>query len=664
MSFLAPAAFGLAALIPIIVAMYLLKLRRTEQVVSSVYLWRRMTRDLEANAPWQRLRRNLLLLLQLLFLGFLILALARPFTWAEGASGQGLILILDTSASMAATDVSPSRLGAAKTMAQQLADGQPDDARITLIAASDGAQVLVASSQDRRAIYRALEGMQVGAGGSDLTPALELASAVAARQPDTEIVVLSDGGVKLPDRLALNGQVRYLPVGQNDDNQAISTLALGPAPGGEEMTGFAQVTNYGGTPAQRRLTLYADGQLINAYDLDISPGDQQAVLAHGLPVDIRVLEAQLDGEDALPLDDRAWAVGRNREPASVALVTDGNLFLETGLALLPGLEVTTVRPDDYEEGWQDDRVEDNVASQPAVQPSNLPAIPSPTLTIFDSYVPITATLPAGDLLFIAPVRSTELFSVTGMVDQPTLRAANTDDPLLDYVNLAESNVLDAVQIPLPLWARPVIVADPSPSPGGASDGATAPLLFAGEVDGRRVAVLAFDVRRSDLPLQVAFPLLLANLTGWLAPGGGADLPAGVAPGTAVSFTLPPETTSATVTRPDGSTVRLVPEQGRAVFADIGQLGVYQLDWHAPSVEGDEIDAAHFAVNLFSPQESDVRPVEALPALGAGDAGGEERSGQARREWWRTLALIALALLTAEWLVYQRATLTRLWKSVR
>jgi hypothetical protein len=68
MNFLAPAAFLLAALLPIIVLFYLLRLRRTEQVVSSVYLWRKMVRDVEANAPWQRLRRNLLLLLQLLFL--------------------------------------------------------------------------------------------------------------------------------------------------------------------------------------------------------------------------------------------------------------------------------------------------------------------------------------------------------------------------------------------------------------------------------------------------------------------------------------------------------------------------------------------------------------------------------------------------------------------
>jgi hypothetical protein len=608
-----------------------------------------MVRDVEANAPWQRLRRNLLLILQLLFLAALILALARPFTWAEGAGSQAAILILDISASMAASDVPPSRLDAAKAQARGLVDSLPDDARITVITAGDGAQVLVASSQDRRQVRLAIDHAQVSTGGSDLTAALELASAVAARQPETEIVILSDGRVTLPERLAVThrspageGHVRYLPMGRSGDNQAISTLSLGPAPGGGGMTAFAQVTNYGAASVQRRLALYADGQLINAYDLEISPGGQRAVVADDLPIDIRVLKAQLTGQDALTLDDRAWAVHRSAEPDAVTLVTDGNLFLETGLALLPGLEATTVRPSDFEEGWKVGRLEDDK--------TNLPISRSPNLTILDAYVPVTATLPAGNLLFIAPLRSTEYFTVTGKVDQPLLRPADDEDPLLAHVNLAEVNVLDAVRMPLPPWARPVIV--------GELPSETIPLLFAGEVDGRRVAVLAFDLHRSDLPLQVAFPLLLANLTGWLAPGGGGDVPTQVSPGAAVTLSLPPETESVTVTGPDGSMAKLIPERGQAVFVDTAQLGVYEAAWQG------EAGLARFAVNLFSPQESDVRPAETLPVLGKEEVGEDERSQQARREWWRPLVLVALALLTVEWLVYQRASLARLWVRAR
>ena len=654
MSFLAPAAFGLAALIPVIVAMYLLRLRRTEQVVSSVYLWRRMVRDVEANAPWQRLRRNLLLILQLLTLAALILALARPFTWAEGVAGQAAILILDTSASMAATDADPNRLEAAKAQALGWVDGLSEDVRVTVIAASDGAQVLASSSRDRRQVRQAIQGAAVGdpgtgsGAGSDLTAALELASAISAQQPDTEIVIYSDGRVTLPERMVLRGTVRYLPLGTSGDNQAISLLSLRPSPGGG-VTAFAQVTNYGDAPAQRRLSLYAGDarqrSLVNAYDLDLPPGEQRAVVADDLPPETQVVEARLGGEDNLALDDRAWAVHRTGAPARVTLVTQGNLFLETGLSLLTNLEVTAIRPEDWESG----RVGDGEANLPTFQPSHL--------TIFDTYVPVTATLPSGSLLFVAPPRSTEVFSVTGRVEQPVPRAALSAgeaaaDPLLAYVDLGQVSVLEAARVSMPIWARPVLMGD-------GRDGST-PLLWAGERDGQRVALLAFDLRRSDLPLQVAFPVLLANLTSWLAPAGGSDLPLAIAPGTALSVALPPDVApdgvpSVRVTRPDGSQARIAAEGGRAVVADTGQLGVYEVRWG-------EDRAALFAVNLFSPSESDIRPAGNLPLVGTGAGLGAEAGPDrtARREWWRLLGFVALGLLVAEWLVYCRATVARLW----
>ncbi len=647
MGLLAPAALALAALIPVIIAMYLLKLRRTEQAVSSVYLWRRMVRDVEANAPWQRLRRNLLLLLQVLFLAALVMALARPFTRAQGASGQAAILILDTSASMGATDVAPSRLGAAQAQARQLADGLPETARVTVIAAGQGARVLVASSQDRREVHLAIDGARPGAGGSDLTAALELASAIAARQPDTEIVVFSDGRVTLPERLAIEGRVRYVPVGQSGENQAIGTLSLQAAPGGR-LIGFAQVVNYGRQPAQRRLSLYVDGQLANAFDLELAAGETRAVVADTVraPGEAGVLEARLEGEDALPLDDRAWAVYQASEPAHVLLVSEGNLFLETALVLLPNLEVTVVKPDDWERNPGGGSSEEITSTLPISRPGET------ALTILDAYTPITAPLPAGSLLFLAPPRSTQYFSVTGTVEQPTPRAVAGDpiDPLLSHVSLAEVSVLDAVRLPLPDWARLVVAGD--------NEQGTTPLLFAGEPDGRRVAVLAFDLRRSDLPLQVAFPLLLANLAGWLAPeGGGALRTAQVEPGAAVTLDLPPDAESATITRPNGTTLRLGADAGQVVFADTTELGIYQAAWG-------QAGQARFAVNLFAPQESDIRPAAELPLPTGADGEEEATLQQARREWWRPLAFVALALLLGEWLVYQRATLARLWSLVR
>jgi hypothetical protein len=530
-------------------------------------------------------------------------------------------------------------------------DGLADGARVTVIAAGDGAQVLASSSQDRRQVRLAIQSARVGqpGSGSDLSAALELAAAIAARQPDAETVVYSDGRVVTPEYLAIRGAVRYVPLGLSGDNQAIGAFTLQPAPGGGR-TAFVQVTHYGETAVQRRLVLSAvDGETsrtINAYDLDLMPGEPRVVVVEGLGAEVEAVEAQLLGSDALAADDRAWAVFSPGEPAQVTLVGEGNLFLETGLALLPNLEVSTVRPEDWE----------------ASEESETEATPS-TLTILDAHVPITRTLPPGNLLFIAPPSSTEVFSVTGRVEQPVPRAAATGtsewdrDPLLAHVSVAEVGVQQAMRVSLPDWARPVIVGDVGQA-GAASR--AAPLLWAGEQDGRRIAVLAFDLRRSDLALQVAFPLLLANLTGWLAPSGGSDLPNQASPGEAVTFSLPPDVREARVTRPDGSQMLVAGTGGQATLADTGPLGVYRVRWG-------ENGRAAFAVNLFLPSESDLEPAGSLSLAGGegeGSAGQGPGGHNARREWWRLLAWIALVVLFAEWLVYHRATVVRLWGRAR
>jgi len=620
MNFLTPLAFVLAILIPIIIAMYLLKLRRTEQVVSSTYLWQRMVRDFEANAPWQRLRRNLLLILQLIFLLALIFSLARPFTWTEGSSSQATILIFDTSASMAANDISPNRLQAAKDQARFLISNLPQNASSTIISAGDNTQVLVSATQDKRLLLQTIENIYPQPGGSDMTRALELASAIASRQPDTEIVIYSDGKVDLPKRLGLQGQIRFIPIGESGENQAITlvTLEQGSSPDG--LTAFIQVANYANEPVQRRLTIKADDQLIDAQDIEVQSQGRVSVISEIIPTETQILEAKLTGSDALALDNQAWTVQRSSENRNVNLVSMGNRFLETALGLLPGINLSTTSPEDWNNGEQQEA----------------------DLIIFDSYTPPISDLQTTNLLYIRPISSTNTFSITGITESPTLQSVNSADPLLEYVDLKDISILDTVRISLPDWARPVLIDQISGDP----------LLFVGQTTGRRVATLSFDPRRSDLPLQVAYPILIANLVDWLLPGRIGDIPDQVKPGEAVTFTPPADVTVLTVTHPDGTSTHLDIQEGQAIFANTHQLGVYHVSW-----EDDQFLA--FAVNLLNPQESDILPNQNLPLFDRAKVTQEDLPQQARREWWRPLAAFTLMILLIEWLVYNRANLSKL-----
>lgn len=631
MSFIAPLALITTLIIgPLIVAMYLLKLRREERTVSSTFLWRQAVRDIEANAPWQKLRRNILLLLQLLLLLLLALALARPFLPTAGIAGRNLIVIIDRSASMGATDVAADRLEAAKRQAIDLIDQLPDDGRATVIAAGGQMDVPAAATTDRRQLRDAINGIQLHNSSSDLSQALTLASALASREAQSEVAIISDGNVRLPADLRVPAAVRFFPMGSRDTNVGMSAIAMQPSPAGQTM--FAQATNYGSDTVNRRMDIYLDGSLFNAYNLTIEPGRDQAIV-EDIPAQVKVVEARLvdDSEqDALPADNTAWAVSNLGEGTNVRVVGAPNRFLDVALSLLPGVKTTR-----------------------AVSGTT-------TFTETAAQVPVTildetslATLPPGNLFFIAPPASTAFFSVTGKLDLPTLRPAPGDEPLLRNVSLSGVNVGSAVRIAPGSWARTVI------------DGDGGPMLLAGERDGRRIVVLAFDINNSDLPLDVAFPLLISNIVNYLAPGSGADA-AQIAPDAPIAIPVDSSITAVRATRPDGTIVDVPITNGQAIYADTDLLGPYAVE----QFQGDRlVGRQRYAVNLFAPDESKIRPTAELAvqqSSGLQQAIDTSRK-DGRQELWRWLAALALAVLVIEWLVYQRngiAYLRERWRMRR
>ncbi len=139
MGVLAPLALIGLLSVPLIVAFYMLRLRRPERPVGSTFLWQQLVRDVEANAPWQQLRRSLLLLLQLLLAVLLAVVVARPFTEQTAGLARDLVLVVDASASMAATDVFPDRLTAAKRLAIEQMAQLPADGRVSVVAADGNA---------------------------------------------------------------------------------------------------------------------------------------------------------------------------------------------------------------------------------------------------------------------------------------------------------------------------------------------------------------------------------------------------------------------------------------------------------------------------------------------------------------------------------------------
>jgi Ca-activated chloride channel family protein len=626
--FISPLALALAAaILPAILALYMLKLRREEQRVSSTMLWRMLVRDTEANRFWQKLRRNLLLFLQLLIALLLIFALARPFVKTQGINSKNLIVMIDRSASMGAVDMQPSRLEAAKEQALKLIDQLPDGGRATVMAFGGDLEVPAASTSDRRELRRAIEaiGLRLG-GGSDMGQAISLAGALAAREPDSEIALLSDGQVTVPVSATLPGTIRYFPVGTGSNNQAIASLTLeASGPGAQAL--FVRVLNEGQETVTRRVVIETsfggvdDFQLFNVYDLQLLAGQDQTVTAE-LSSEVRMARARLEGGDELPLDDRAWAVQASSDPIPVRLVTPGNVFLATALGLMPRVQVT------------------------AYLSNTTVFTDTAAFTILDGVTP--EQLPSGNLLFINPLRSTDYFSITGSLSRPVPRPILGEDPILRHITLADISIFRAAHVENAPWAHTVLDSD---------QGA---LILSGEVDGRRIAVIGFDFHESDLPLNISFPLLVSNLVGYLAPGSGGES-AQIPPGTPISIPVSDEASEVRVIYPDGSDELITPSGGVALVHATHQDGIYQIELLRDDVP---VRTLRYVINPYTETEAHITPIQQLrirpivPQEGGQIVGRDEQQA-GRSEWWRPLALIALLFLVLEWLVAHRGGIARL-----
>ncbi len=159
---MAAAAAGIA--VPALLILYFLKLRRREMAVSSTLLWRKAIQDLQVNAPFQRLRRNLLLLLQLLLLALLCLALSRPVSNFTPGAAKLSVILLDRSGSMSAIEDyngnKHSRLDEAKKQAKALVDSMTRKESAMIIAFDDSAEVIQPLTTDAGALRTAIDRVQ------------------------------------------------------------------------------------------------------------------------------------------------------------------------------------------------------------------------------------------------------------------------------------------------------------------------------------------------------------------------------------------------------------------------------------------------------------------------------------------------------------------------
>jgi hypothetical protein len=669
-------ALGIAAaVIPALLILYFLKLRRREQLVASTLLWKRAVQDLQVNAPFQRLRKNLLLLLQLLVLGLAIFALARPMIETTAATEGRLVILVDRSASMNAKEEDGSRLELAKEQAVRLVKtlnrrsggwlsffrlgGAEAKTQAMVIGFSDRASVIAPFTPNTGELLDAIGGIQPTDGQTDIREALELAAAYTAPPTMTtdktpvsaesaaRIVLLSDGAVRdLTNVVLREGQIELRAVGETHDNVGITALrARRNYEQPETLEVFLQVQNFGDKPVTTDVSLLIDGELANAdvrtLTLDPAPsltppqpgtpapaeGTTAVANTRGLSFELTLdraatLEARLSRRDALEADNRALAVIPPPRRLRVLVVTEQNLFLDSVLSGLPLAERIFMTPAQYERA---------PAAQLAVEGRS-----TFDVVIFDKYQP--GPLPVGNYLFIGAVPKVEGINVAEELDRtyPLVWWDDTHAVLrhvaLDYVYASKGLVLE-----LPSDAETLI------------EGPAGPALARYRKDGRHYMILSFPLEYSNWWSKPGFPVFAYNVLRYLGAGGAEAEGGPVRPGETLRIVLPEGTDKAELVRPDGTTLTLQPDvAGVVYFGGTHAAGVYRVRY----THGGEQHEDRYAVNLEDAWESDIRPRTAGD-IGSAQVVAGQTIDTATPEIWRWFVGAALALVLLEWYIYNR-----------
>jgi hypothetical protein len=659
---------ALLAAIPLgIVLLYFLKLRREPVEVPSTFLWSRTIEDLHVNSLLQRLRRSLLLFLQLLAVTLAAIALFRPGIRGE-TSGQGrTVFLLDTSASMQATDVENdgSRFEQARRMIGERIELMSDTDTAMLVTFSDRPDTVQSFTSDRRRLREALSRVKVTNHSTDILGALKAADGLANPRRTSEVgnlndiqvadampadlLIFSDGGFQDVTEFSLGNLVpQFNSIGSaNVENIAVTAFsAERNVEQPTEVQAFATIVNLGNQRVESTATLSMDGTFLDAEAVALDPGDQTGLSFTVESEEAATLQLKLDVEDQFGLDNVAYAGLTPMRNVSVLVVTPGNTPLRLGLSTSKAAKICN--PEFVSTGYLDreeyaQRAEagtDDLIIYDRCSPAKLPA----TNTFFIGSLPPnrlagqeTADESAGGAAASDWSWQSEPSSVV-LVD------VDRTHPMMRYLELFSLLIFNGRAVDGPAGSTELIGAD------------IGQVLVLAPRDGFQDMVLGFELISSDSDgatqtntnwyAERSWPVFVLNVLRYLAGAAEATGAPSYRPGETVRVRLESAITTADVRRVGGESHAVQPgPSGTIEIVETAEPGNYRVE------AGDRL-ADLFAINLFDRSESDIAAAPSIEvgyeAVEATTAGIEER-----REYWRWALICMLGLLAAEWWVYTK-----------
>ena len=633
MQFLNPVAFYLLGVIPIVVALHFLKLRRHTHFVPSIMLWLSTDEDRRANVPFQRLRNLLLPLLQVLFLVLLTCSIARPALHKPGFMPGKAILIVDNSASMLSTEMGETRLALAKQEAQRyIKEVSASGGMMLMTTNAPGTYIQQAFTTDTAKLHRAVENITSTYTPRNLRPVFDAATRYA-ESPQDKVVFISDTFENLPD---ISLPVHKIGVGEKADNVGIVRFSAEIV--GNRYEVLVGIQNFTEASKEFDVRLAVENVSLDDRTVSISPGKTRSILFSDDPSGLegKVMGVHLDVEDDFALDNSASAILSAVPPLHILLISDNQNSLLHNLLEAYGshVKLEQVEPVDYH-----GTVDADLIIFDGSTPTGRDALDD--FSEVDSETHLIFIAPGSNLSFIL-----DDVAAVEMVSTPT-RVIKEDEghPLMAGISLQAVLVKEAGYRELPLWGDALVETE---------KGA---LIWSGRKSNSQRLVFEFDAfnpKISDFALTIPdAPQFVYQCLAWFE--------AGIAPlqpllfqesrtrhafrtGEQVRVGLTREGRALHVQKPDEMMVEL----DDPIFTQTDQIGVYTL-----FAENTELE--RFTVNLLNSKESAL-PRSSGATIPEDSTEAETGLQPIAQEIWRWFALTACLLLLVEWWFYHRNSL--------
>ncbi len=591
-------------LIPVIIIMYLLKQKAEDKPFSSLKLWQELYKNMQANTPWEKLKKNLLMILQILTVIILVVALMSPYIKSKTTTKGHIVLVIDTSGSMNTLyDDEYTRLEVAVMEAIDYVDGLASNVAVSVITSDKDSALVVTDSTDKSLIKSKLKSIKATNYIGDCSEGVSMAESMIAQWEDSEVVYFTDSFVSCE---TTGGYI--VSVYSDTDNALIEYVGHGIDKDGL-LTVIVKVVNNKKDTLKTDINLYGDGEMIAVSEIEVVSGESQIAYFEGINFDGKLLMAELnDADDALASDNVCYDVISSKKDLNVLLMTEQNLYLEKAISLVEGVTVTKSDDIDSFAEFEKDGYD---------------------MYIFDGMMP--DELPESGSILIFNCKNDSLYTVADNFENVMIKTEDTK--YTKYLTDYSFGAANAQAFEIPYWGESFLTV------GDYSAG------FIGNYDSQTICVIGLDVHDTELPLKTEFPILIYNIMDACVNTGMLSTNV-LNSGSSVKISGKLDGEVPVVELPDGKTSKL---SGSIVnFTDTNDTGVYTINQNTEDGELSE----SFVVN-FPKSESVIHNTPGQSTGEGGTVSVVNATVTGSLNLRNIIIIAALIFLLIEWVIYIR-----------